>query len=294
MDLIIYSQFIYAQVIESETAKALNSESWVGINLESVQEFLRMDLITAEEIDLVRALIRWGKFQVQTDGDDPEDGTKLKSKILPCLNLVRFLALSHKEFAQLCLEELGTVLSAEEKYSVMMSIAMQDWSLMPVEIIPANLAPRKKAFIVCTLPYESHRFLVSNSMSSNQFDFKLDREATFVGLEVTFLTFTQEIFQFTVDLMKENNNCVIGTGSSERDTFLYHGKNFCKITPKCSLAANTKYKLLVSFPRTQSLEMLYLPIDQFPASSTCDGLTITIYSELGRYIVKRILFDPFQ
>lgn len=147
--------FNYAQVIELETAKALDSEHWVGINLESVQEFLRMDFSTVEEVYLVRALIRWGKFQVETDGDDPEDGKKLRSKIMPCLNLVRFTALSHKEFAQLCLEELGTVLSTEEKYSVMMSIATQDWSLMPAEIIPANLAPRKKVFNKCRQGFPS-------------------------------------------------------------------------------------------------------------------------------------------
>jgi hypothetical protein len=63
-----------------ETTTALSSEPWLGISLESVQEFLRMESIdTVEEIDLVRALIRWGKFRLPKDVDE-FDGEKTENE----------------------------------------------------------------------------------------------------------------------------------------------------------------------------------------------------------------------
>jgi hypothetical protein len=128
---------------------------------------------TVEEIDLVRALIRWGKFQVSKDGDE-YDGEKLRSKILHCLKLIRFAALSHKEFASLCLEELGVVLSAEEKHSIMMAIITEDLRLMPSNFdIYNNQAKKQKPHILIKIPFEESKLLCKKGPLINKFQFYL-------------------------------------------------------------------------------------------------------------------------
>ena len=104
-----------------------------------------MDCLVIEEADLVRALIKWGKYQLQKDSDDPTDGLKLRTKIWPALKLVKFASLTCKEFAQLCLEELGEVLHVEERHSILMAIVTGQWKLMPREFAatPRKHQPRR-------------------------------------------------------------------------------------------------------------------------------------------------------
>jgi hypothetical protein len=93
-----------------------------SVGSKTVQAFLRMNCLGIEEADLVRALLRWARFQLQKDGDNPNDCQKLRDKILPGLHLIRFSAVSHVQFARVCLDGLEEVLSGDEKHSIMMFI----------------------------------------------------------------------------------------------------------------------------------------------------------------------------
>ena len=67
-------------------------------------------------VDQVWGLIRWGKFQLQK-----KNKTNLRKKILPGLRKIRFDYMSLREIAELFKEELGEVLSGDEKYSIFMA-----------------------------------------------------------------------------------------------------------------------------------------------------------------------------
>jgi BTB And C-terminal Kelch len=68
--------------LKLETTEALDSSDWLNISADSCLEFLDMEGLNIKEADLVRALIRWGKFQLeQQDRDNVNEN--LRSKILP-------------------------------------------------------------------------------------------------------------------------------------------------------------------------------------------------------------------
>jgi hypothetical protein len=101
---------------------------------------LELDIVTAPEGDIVRALVKWGKAQVQLDGGDPQEGYKLREKIDRCLKLIRFKGLHQSVFAQLSIAELSSCLSIEEKFAILVAIELGDWKLMPAPFTPLKAA----------------------------------------------------------------------------------------------------------------------------------------------------------
>ena len=127
------------QIISKETAEALSSEPWLGISLQSVLEFLKLDCLSVEEADVVRGLVSWAKFQFQKDGGDPENSeTTLREKLMPALKEIRFAGLSQTEFAKLSLDELKDVLSGDEKLQIMQSLLIGDFKLLPPSLAQNN------------------------------------------------------------------------------------------------------------------------------------------------------------
>jgi BTB And C-terminal Kelch len=135
------------QVLEESTRKALASPEWLKISSGSVSEFLQMERLNINEADLVRALIRWAQFQSQQEGDDL--GENLRSKILPGLRQIKFASLTQNEIAQLYQEELGSVLTGDEKCAILISIVTGKWNLMPTDINPFK--PVSKTFALLSL-----------------------------------------------------------------------------------------------------------------------------------------------
>jgi hypothetical protein len=219
-------------VLAVDTAEALASDHWLGISSDSVEEFLRMDYLDVREVDLVKALVRWAKFQVQTAGDDPENGQKLRVKMLPGLKHIRFAALTKIE-CKLCLELLDGVLSEEEKHS----ISTKKWQ---------QAARRKKAHVVCHLPQflNSHSKIWrgSDELLKRAMDLRVDKRAELVGLrfEAT-RNFREWQKALNFELMN-NQNERIASGNFRRE-ISHDGVNFVKLTPKCVLEAGVKYTL---------------------------------------------------
>jgi hypothetical protein len=124
-----------------ETKQVLASDYWQIAPLETVQDLMEMDILNAPEVEIARALVRWGKAQVQLlDGGDSQDGRKLREKIEPCLKLIRFKGLHPSAFAQLSIAELASCLSTEEKFAILVAIELGDWKLMPVFLTPLKAA----------------------------------------------------------------------------------------------------------------------------------------------------------
>jgi hypothetical protein len=106
-----------------------------------VLEFLKLDCLNVEEADVVRALVRWAKFQVQKDGGDPENSETLREKLVPALKEIRFAGLSQTEFAKLSLDELKDVLSADDKLQIMQSLLIAEFKLLPPSLAQNNVLP---------------------------------------------------------------------------------------------------------------------------------------------------------
>jgi hypothetical protein len=277
-----------------DTVTALSSESWLGISLESVQEFLHMDNIgTVEEINLVRALIKWGKFQVKKDGDQC-DGDKVRTKILPGLNLIRFSTLTTKEFASLCLEELGSVLSAEEKHSIMMAIVTEDFTLMPPDVVINNYPARKREEnIVCKLPYEATNVLrmhIINRQLFNKFQLRLPKKANFQGFMLKRPQNKKDIFTF--ELKNYETKEILWKGSSDKGPSSYEGEDFYKICPALSLDGAIRYILQISNPFVEKIETYQTQISQRFDLTSDNGSTFGwVWSLQGYSIVEALVFE---
>jgi hypothetical protein len=244
-----------------------------------------MDCLDIGEADLVRALIRWGKFQLQKDGDDPNDGQKLRGKILPGLHLIRFVAVNHVEFLQLCFEGLEEILSLEERYSIMKFITTEDWKQMPAHIAPAQLAPRRTPHFSFqpTNPL-SHS---GNGRSYIQFiTFKLNKNAMLVGLAVkgslSFLKNVRISLAVTKNL-DSGRRPVLGLSQGE---FSREGTEFFRATPNIDLLANTSYILTFSCASPPTCLFNH----NYQKSITSDWLTPTIGTATNYVKLQQLVF----
>jgi hypothetical protein len=268
--------------------EAVGSKTWLSVSFQSVQEFLHMECLAIEEADLVRALIRWGKFQLQKDGDDPKDGQKLRIKILPGLHLIRFSAVSHVEFAQLCLDGLEEVLSGDEKHSIMMFIVTKDWKQMPAQIAPTKLTPREKPFIVFHLKPTSLSGLHTGYRNYNKLltlTFQVDKKATLAGLTV-------EGPPSYLEGLKINLQAGGGAGIISTGIFSLESKGFFKITPELVLAANAWYNLTFSGESSPTCSFSFPNCNAEPITS--NGLALSICTSTIDVNLQKIMFRPLK
>jgi len=240
-----------------------------------------MECLNITEAELVRALIRWGKYQMQHG----RGGKNLRSKILPGLRKIRFGSFIQLEIVQLCQEELGVVLSDGEKSSILMSIISGNWSLMPKDVVPSTkLTPRHGPYTFCSVPYaedpnkiQSNR---GNRFGAKCFIFQVDKNADIVGVKLNLKAPYHELITFS--LHEDKSNVLIATGSVNITSRLDRGEVFCPFNTMQTLVANQWY--LVTFQFNGLGEYSYhcgyvLPIDKH--TSFCDGLTLNVIRSLN-------------
>lgn len=220
-----------------DTSVALKSDEWLNISSESMKEFLQVECVNVIEVDLVRALIKWGEFQ------ELDEGENLRSKILPGLQLIRFESLTKEEFAELCLEELGEVLSGDEKCSIFMSFVTGNWKLMSTEVAPSTLAPRHGPFKFCNVPFKRNEVNNYCDVVNNALQFEVSKEVELAGLNVLSCCHLKETVGFN---LYSGINTYIAEGNSKQ-MFTNRGEEFCKITPMCTLVAEKIYTLKFRF-----------------------------------------------
>jgi len=265
-----------------ETAAALGSEAWLSVSLITVEQFLRMDCLDVGEAALVRALLRWGKFQLQKDGDDPNDGQKLRTKILPGLHLIRFAAMSPVEFIQLCSDGLGDVLIGDEKFSIITVIDTEDLQQMPVQIAPVQLAMRQIPHTVFALQSNA---LLQSGIRSNEFAFELDKNATMVGLAVKGSNLFLKNLSISLAVTRTDGRRRIHGFS--QGTFAQEGNEFFRVTPNVDLDANTLYTLTFSGASPSTCTYSY---PNYRKPVTNDWLTLTIGTARNDVNLQQIVF----
>lgn len=274
-----------------DCSEALNSSEWLKISSESVQKFLQFECFNAFEIELLRALIKWGKFQLQQDGADLEDNQKLRSKILPGLQQIRFDNITQKEFAELCLEELGAVLTGDEKSSIFMYFSIGKWEPFSTDISPSKLAPRCGPYSIFKFQYIKDTDY-GNWRNMQHLEFVIDSKAVFAGLTL----YGHEACHnrdFSFKLL-DSGNKVMGEGNSHRVLKNRVADDFCNIIPQCTLAANTKYKLSIDGLHTGRLYCRQADYTIHIVNSVCDGLTLTIINKSLCADVEKLVFKKIQ
>jgi BTB And C-terminal Kelch len=271
--------------LELETKEALDSSDWLNISAESILEFLNMECLNINEADLVQALIRWGKFQLELQVDNLDEN--LRSKILPGLRKIRFGSLTQQEIVQLCQDELGKVLSAEEKCSIFMSIMSENWSLMPNEVVSSTKltprTPRHEPYTFCSLPFTADQNKIETRCGNNYggkiFAFKVDQNAEILGVKLNLTAPYHKLITFSLSNSDEYENVVIATGSVNITSPLDRGEVFCPFNTKQTLVANEWYRVEFQFNGFDEscCHCGYVfPSDKSPG--ICDGLTLTINS----------------
>jgi hypothetical protein len=258
-----------------ETKEALASQDWLNISSESILEFLNMECLNIGEADLLRALIRWGIFQLQ---QQDKGGENLRIKILPGLRRIRFDCLNQYEFIGLCKEELEEVLTTAEKWSIVKSIITGDWKIMPTDIVShSELISRHVPYTFISLPYEEDSFERSSGITGETaINFTVNKKATLVGVKLITKYVHPLLKAITLSSSVGSKWTVIGTGcSNASQTSLYRGELFHKINCTQSLDGETWYRLTFTFaPTSEQLGVYTLPKDKVPSHS--DGLAVEI------------------
>jgi BTB And C-terminal Kelch len=274
--------FCSNQILEVETKQALASQDWLNISSESILEFLDMEcLINIKEADLVRALIRWGKFQIQQQDRDTLD-ENLRSKILPGLRKIRFDSLDYQEVAQLCTEEFGEVLTGDEKCSILVAIIKGDWELMPNNVVSSiKLNARHEPYTFFSLPYAADKNLnelkCGNQFGEKKLYFKVKKTAAIVGVKLNLTAPYHELITFSL-IRHQNDAIATATGSVNITSPLDRGEVFCPFNTAQTLAADSWYIVQFEFNGfdESSFHRGYvLPKDKI--RSVCDGLTLTVH-----------------
>lgn len=109
-----------------------------------VQDVLQLDKLDASEPQVATALLKWGRAQVEADGDDPADDDKLRLKVDSCLKCIRFAQFDSAQFAEFYRGEFGRILNGEEKFQIIECISLKDWEKMPVHLGPVSFTPRTR------------------------------------------------------------------------------------------------------------------------------------------------------
>jgi hypothetical protein len=221
---------------------------------------------------------------MQQSGDDAVEN--LRSKILPGLQKIRFASFTQLEVAQLCEEELGEVLTAEEKYSILKSSVKGDWKMMPPGFASSSkLAPRHGPYTFCPLPFIEDKPLSSKGTNKSKhlsLAFEVNRKTAIVGVKLNMNAFCHSALTL-IKLYKssrdEYGDDQFICEAVPKFTSLYRGEMYCKINGK--LSAGREYKLIFTFgtplgDSSGECKTYSLPKDELVSSS--DGLALAIRS----------------
>jgi BTB And C-terminal Kelch len=287
-----------------ETKQALASQDWLNISSETVLEFLKMDCLNIDEANLLRALISWGKYQTRQSGDDAVEN--LRSEILPGLQNIRFGSFTQLEVAQLCEEELGEVLTAEEKYSILKSLIKGDWKVMPSGVVSSSkLAPRRgpqERYTFCPLLFNEIPLLDWHNVMNVTWalDFNINKKATFIGVKLNLPACLHDTLTSIKLYTLLKDTIIVSSTADPKSTSLHTGDKCYKITSPQTLAAHTKYTISFGFTPSEGgfpprkNKGYSLPRDNNPSCS--DGLILSVLNahKIFRIHVQGFVFDKVR
>jgi hypothetical protein len=296
---------LLSQAITTKTTEALSYEAWLSISLKTVQEFLKLDDLNINEVDLVRALIRWGKYQLKKY---PEQLENLRDKILPALPLIRFVGMSYEDLLKVCFEELEAVLTAEEKFKIMQSSYLyNEKNLLPLNLttsrarrkqIEATEIPLRQLHEVTLLSSQSEYTGMGNYKKkpfTHLMEFKVDQCAKLVGLNVKAASEKSSKFKcFFFTVFTSMPGRVLAFGDS--DTILDHSMGQClKVSPEITLQPGCGISIQFTFPKLSNQSSLLANRNHYAfreLTSTNGWLKVTMTSNMDILIpIVSLVFD---
>jgi hypothetical protein len=208
------------------------------------------------------------------------------------LQKIRFGSLTQLEIVQLCQEELGKVLSADEKCSICMSIMSGNWSLMPNDVVSATkLAPRHEPYTLCSLPFAvdpkfKNKYLC-NEDKHMTLAFQVAKKAVILGVKLNWSAQSQD--RGTTFSLRDDADAVMATGSV-KITSPHRGEVFCPFNTLQTLVPCAYYRVYFSCNGHSHAHRSYaLPENKNLIVS--DGLTLRI-STLNTYVpVEGLVFQ---
>jgi hypothetical protein len=263
MHHLVITLYFILQAITEMTSEALASKCWLDVCMKTVQEFLKVDNLNIDEVDLVRALIRWGENQVK---NDPKQAENLRDKILPALPLIRFVGMSQKDVAKVCMEELAAVLTAEEKLQIMQSSLLKDKELLPLNFtksgarnkriqVPAIIntfvfppaVPLRKLH-VADFPFVECEGNGDYRIKPFSFrlEFKVVEPAKLVGLNLG-AGISERTSKFFFTVFNSGTGNLLASGNS--DLLLNHSTGRCfKVSPEIKVPPSWPISIQFTFP----------------------------------------------
>jgi hypothetical protein len=230
---------------------------------------MKLDKLDIDEVDLVRALIRWGVNQVK---EVPDQSANLRAKILPALPLIRFVGMSQEDVAKVCVQELGAVLTAEEQIKIMQSSLLKDKNLLPTSFT-RSAARIKQIQIALPIPARSinqlfamppvvplRKLHVANftydewsgdgNYEIKPFSFRLEftvgQSAKLVGLNLEAGT-SEKTSEFFFTVFNSSYGDLLASGDSRK--ILDHSTGHClKVCPEIILQPGCYYSIQFTFP----------------------------------------------
>jgi hypothetical protein len=273
------------QILKYKTKEAIDSDEWLKISPVIMLEFLKMEFLSISETDLVRALIRWGKYQLQQQ-NPPEE--TLRDKILPGIREINFRSMHPNGFAKLCTEEFGELLSEDEKSSIVHAFITDNWLMVPTDIVPSKRAPRRGPYTFCPLPYEPDPIDTTfcNKEDCRQFSLKFQlskKAASIAGVEFSNGTGHDSIIRIEILELRRDKWVTIGSGFPRLYIWDEDESRFCFMFGSQKLAgldADREYKLTFFFNASlgESIRRYTLPKDKIPSISN-HGLSLMVNEE---------------
>lgn len=275
----------------------MKSECWKMTSMECVQDVMQMENLSVMEVDVVTALVKWGRQQVLLDQGDPFDGNQLRAKIDSCLQFVRFSALSQTEFIQLCKFYLDKVLTDSEKYQVLMCIALGKWDQMPDQFQNSIREARIGQPLAFALPY----LRCSNTCVSTQEElafnlvFEVSRRVSILGVRILpedsadGAIVADNFIKMCITLYYNEYNGLLGIATNKTKT-TFNGEEYLRIASKCVLDPGVKYRINFSYPSLHLHDTFY-PYALQSYSVTKGGVTIKFFNSSICANVRELLFE---
>jgi len=115
-------------MIQDNCGEVIESSTWIDVAEDTVKQILQQDHLNIHaERQLFEALIYWGKSRL--DANNTNNTRALRAKIEKLLPIIRFGSMASADFSEIAAE--SNVLSDNEKFGIMNSLAVGNMELMP-------------------------------------------------------------------------------------------------------------------------------------------------------------------
>jgi hypothetical protein len=296
--------------VEGENSLAvLKSDDWLVAPEAVVQKVLQLDKLDMSETQVLEALLKWGRAQVDAEGHDPSEGTRLRKKVESSFKCIRFNQFTHKQFAEACGDDLGLVLSADEKFQIINCITLEQWEKMPAHLMPGTQhGPRTRqnlSFFVTASPvYKCMRKVTIDEAMSSSFTLYVNKRCCFVGLKYITVSIHNDKLgdniqpnSFNVTSRGLFSSFLLGQGNSDKD------QGHCMLDAECIFEAGVKYIIQFNFPK-MTMDTFYREYcfrDCLCCADTndceslkIDDVTVTIFGPLLGVRLHELLFRKFK